>query len=62
MESEDAWTAAAFFFATAAFTNFFATAALVWLADPSWANRGCTALPGRTGSPEVAAAGLALSP
>ena len=30
----------ALFFATAAFTDFFAAAALVWRPDPSWSCRG----------------------
>ena len=46
--------AGAFFFTTAALANFLASAALVWRADPSWVCCGCAALPGQTGSPELA--------
>ena len=43
MDEEEA---VAFFFATAAFTNFFAAAALAWRVDVSWVCWGGMALPG----------------
>ena len=45
---------AAVFFFTAAFAGFFAAAALVWRPGPSKVSCGRAALPGRTGSPELA--------
>ena len=42
------------FFFTAAFAGFFAAAALVWRPDPSKVSCGRAAMPGRTGSLELA--------
>ena len=45
---------AAVFFFTATFAGFLAAAALVWRPNPSKVSCGRAALPGRTGSPELA--------
>ena len=51
LEEEEA---IAFFFATAAFTTFFAPMALIRRTDSPWTSCPCAVLPSRTGLPELA--------